>query len=198
MSWRQEKVNINERFTDEIMQALSDRIILDTIVTDQEAGFRLLLESYSRPVYWHIRRITVAHHDAEDALQETFLRVFRNIGKFKKEMSLAAWIFRIATNEALRQCDRHKDRAFSLDDNESEACCIMADEYFDYSDLESVKLQKAILSLPPKQQLAFNLRYYDEFDYSTIAQILDSTVAAAKANYHVAKEKIILYMNTHD
>ena len=177
---------------------MSDRIILDTIVTDQEAGFRLLLESYSRPVYWHIRRITVAHHDAEDALQETFLRVFRNIGKFKKEMSLAAWIFRIATNEALRQCDRHKDRAFSLDDNESEACCIMADEYFDYSDLESVKLQKAILSLPPKQQLAFNLRYYDEFDYSTIAQILDSTVAAAKANYHVAKEKIILYMNTHD
>ena len=198
MSWRQEKVNINERFTDEIMQALSDRIILDTIVTDQEAGFRLLLESYSRPVYWHIRRITVAHHDAEDALQETFLRVFRNIGKFKKEMSLAAWIFRIATNEALRQCDRHKDRAFSLDDNESEACCIMADEYFDYSDLESVKLQKAILSLPPKQQLAFNLRYYDDFDYSTIAQILDSTVAAARANYHVAKEKIILYMNTHD
>lgn len=74
----------------------------------------------------------------------------------------------------------------------------MADEYFDYSDIESLKLQKAILSLPPKQQLTFNLRYYDEFDYATIAQITDSSEASAKANYHLAREKIIHYMNTHD
>lgn len=149
-------------------------------------------------VYWHIRRITVAHHDAEDALQETFLRVFKNFGKFKKEMSLAAWIFKIATNEAFRQCEKHKDYTFSLDEMDAEAKRLMADEYFDYSDLESLKLQKAILALPPKQQLAFNLRYYDEFDYATIAQITDSSVASAKANYHAAKEKIIHYMNTHD
>ena len=81
---------------------------------------------------------------------------------------------------------------------DSEAKQIVADEYFDYSDLESLKLQKAILSLPPKQQLAFNLRYYDEFDYATIAQIIDSSAASAKANYHAAKEKIIHYMTTHD
>lgn len=179
-------------------QSLSDSKILDTIGTNPEAGYRMLLRSYKIPVYWHIRRITVVHQDAEDALQETFLRVFKNFGKFKKEMSLAAWIFKIATNEAIRQCEKHKYYTFPLDDMESETKRIMADEYFDYSDLESLKLQKAIRSLPPKQQLAFNLRYYDEFDYATIAEIIDSTAASAKANYHAAKEKIIHYMTTHD
>lgn len=179
-------------------QSLSDSKILDTIGTDPEAGFRMLLKIYKTPVYWHIRRITVAHQDAEDALQETFLRVFKNLGKFKKEMSLAAWIFKIATNEAIRIREKHKEHAFSFDDMESEAKRIMADEYFDYSDIESLKLQNAILSLPPKQQLTFNLRYYDEFYYVTIAQITDSSTASAKANYHLAKEKIIHYMNTHD
>lgn len=176
----------------------NDSVILDTIGADPETGYRMLLNCYKTPVYWHIRRITVSHHDAEDALQETFLRVFRSFGKFRKEMSLAAWIFKIATNEAIRQCEKHKDCLYSIDDMGSEANRIVADDYFDYSDIESVKLQKAILSLPPKQQLAFNLRYYDEFDYAIIAQITETTAASAKANYHVAKEKIIRYMNTHD
>lgn len=130
-------------------QSLSDSKILDTIGSDPEAGFRMLLKIYKTPVYWHIRRITVAHQDAEDALQETFLRVFKNLGKFKKEMSLAAWIFKIATNEAIRIREKHKEHTFPLDDMEAEAKRIMADEYFDYSDIESLKLQKAILSLPP-------------------------------------------------
>lgn len=95
---------------------LSDKNILDTIGRDSEAGFRMLLKDYKEAVYWHIRRITVAHQDAEDALQETFIRVFKNIDKFKKDIPLAAWIFRIATNEAIRQCQRHKKVAFSLDD----------------------------------------------------------------------------------
>lgn len=177
----------------------SDNNILDALGYDPEEGFRMLLKSYKEPVYWHIRRITVSHHDAEDALQETFMRVFRNIGGFNREMSLAAWIFRIASNEAIRQRERRKGFICSLDDDtSSEADRIIADEYIDYSDLEAVKLQKAILSLPPKQQLAFNLRYYDDFDYATIAQITESSVNNVKANYHAAKEKIIRYMNTHD
>ena len=153
---------------------LSDKNILDTIGKDSEAGFRMLLKDYKEAVYWHIR--------------------------FKKDMPLAAWIFRIATNEAIRQCQRHKKVAFSLDDEAQteDAGRMIADEYFDYSDLEAIKLQKAIHTLPPKQQLAFNLRYYDEFDYATIARISDTSAASAKANYHTAKEKIIRYMNTHD
>lgn len=178
----------------------SDKKILDTIRDDSEAGFRMLLRNYKESVYWHIRRLTVAHHDAEDALQETFLRIFKNIDNVNKDMSLAAWIFRIATNEAIRQCERRRNCVVSLDDETGMADIdrMTAEEYFDYSDLETVKLQKAILSLPPKQQLAFNLRYYDEFDYDTIAQIIGSSAASAKVNYHVAKEKIIRYMNTHD
>lgn len=179
-------------------QSLSDSKIIDTIGTDSEAGYRMLLKNYKMSVYWHIRRITISHQDAEDALQETFLRVFKNFGKFKIGMSLTAWIFKIATNEAIRLREKHKDYTYSLDDMESEAKRIMADEYFDYSNLESLKLQKVILSLSPKQQLAFNLRYYDEFDYVTIAQITDSSVASVKANYHLAKERIIRYMTTHD
>lgn len=179
------------------MPASNDNTILDTIRRDSETGFRMLVRCYREPVYWHIRRITVLHHDAEDAMQETFLRVFRNIGKFNRDMPLAAWIFRIATNEALRQREKNKTQHLPLDDATA-ADSYPADEYFDYSNLEAVRLQQAILSLPPRQQLAFNLRYYNDFDYDTIAQITDSTTAAIKANYHAAKEKIIRHLNSHD
>ena len=94
--------------------------------------------------------------------------------------------------------ERRRGERLSLDDQETEVCNLTADEYVDYSDLEAVKLQKAILSLPTKQQLAFNLRYYDELKYDEIAAITDSTAANVKANYHLAKEKIIKYMNSTD
>lgn len=178
---------------------MSDENILDAIEKDTETGFHMLLRQYKEPVYWHIRRITVDHHAAEDALQETFLRVFRNIRKIERDMSVSAWIFRIATNEALRMRRQLKIFENALDcSTQPEALSVVADEYCDYSDLEAVRLQKAIGSLPPKQQLAFNLRYYNEFDYATIAKIMESTAASAKACYHIAKEKIIHYMNTHD
>ena len=178
---------------------MSDENILHTIEKDAETGFRMLLRHYKEPVYWHIRRITVNHHAAEDALQETFLRVFRNIRKIKRDMSVSAWIFRIATNEALRMRRQLKIFEHSFDcSTQPEALAVVADDYCDYSNLETVRLQNAIHSLPPKQQLAFSLRYYNEFDYATIAAIMGSTAANAKANYHAAKEKIIHYMNTHD
>lgn len=145
-------------------QNLSDNKIIDTIGTDPEAGYRMLLQKYKMPVYWHIRRITIVHQDAQDALQETFLRVFRNFVKFRKEMRLAAWIFKIATNEAIRQREKYPASTFPIDNKAAETERIKADEYFDYSDLESMKLQAAIHSLPPKQQITFNLRYYNEFD----------------------------------
>lgn len=183
----------------EVSSTLSDRAILKVIGDNPDGGFRLLLERFKEPVYWHIRRITVVHSDAEDALQETFLRVYRSLSGLRSEMSLTAWIFRIATNEALRLRERKKNFAFSLDDaTVSDVHALLSEDYVDYSDLEAVRLQRAILSLPPKQQLAFNLRYYDELDYATIAEITGSTVSGVKANYHAAKEKIIRFMNSHD
>lgn len=180
------------------MAVLNDTDIVSALHEDIENGFRLLMAKYKKAVYWHIRRLVVSHDDAQDVAQETFVRIFRSFRQFKGECSFAAWIYRIATNEALRILERRHDVRLSLDDPEAGINVLMADEYVDYSDLEAVKLQKAILSLPTKQQLAFNLRYYDELGYDEIAAITGSTAANVKANYHVAKEKIITYMNATD
>lgn len=177
------------------MSALNDANIISALKKNPEDGFRLLMSKYKVAVYWHIRRLVVSHNDAQDA--ETFVRIFRSFSQFKGQCSLGAWIYRIATNEALRILERRRDGRYSLDDPEAGAGSLMADEYVDFSDLEAVKLQKAILSLPTKQQLAFNLRYYDDMGYDEIAAITNSTVANVKSNYHIAKEKIIKYMNSN-
>lgn len=174
---------------------IKDSDILLSIKRDAETGFRLLMSSYRESVYWHIRRMVIHHADAQDATQETFIRVFRSISEFKGESSLKVWIYRIATNEALRQLGKNRDKYLSIDDVNPEIRQITAEEYVNYDDAEAVKLQNAILSLPPKQQLTFNMRYYDEMSYEEIAGIIGSTMSSVKASFHVAKEKIIKYMN---
>lgn len=164
-----------------------------------KTGFSLLMASYMKPVYWHIRRLVVAHVDAQDVMQETFVRVFRSFSQYDESQPLTAWIFRIATNEALRLLGKRKgEMQLSLEEASDDLFNLKADEYVDYSDAEAVKLQKAILALPAKQQIAFNLRYYDEMSYDDIALITGSTAANVKANYHNAKEKIVNYLKTND
>lgn len=180
------------------MAVLNDADIVLALKENAERGFRLLMGKYKEAIYWHIRRLVVSHEDAQDAAQETFTRVFLSFNQFKGDCPFVAWIYRIATNEALRLLKRRHGGRLSLDDPEAGTDRLMADEYVDYSDLEAVKLQKAILSLPTKQQLAFNLRYYDELGYDEIAAVTGSTAANVKANYHVAKEKIVKYMNSID
>lgn len=172
----------------------NDKDIILAMREDAEKGFRLLMQSYKEPLYWHIRRLVVSHDDAQDAAQETLIRIFRSFGQYSEENSLRAWLFRIATNEALRLIERRREDSMPIE----KVFDIQADSYINYSDLEAVRLQKAILTLPPKQQLAFNLRYYDEMDYEEIAQIADTTAASVKASYHVAKEKIIKFMTSND
>lgn len=189
------------------MITLQDTDIVSALQENGERGFRLLMTKYKQVVYWHIRRLVVSHDDAQDAAQETFIRAFRSFGQFKgkdsleqlqEKCSLAAWIYRIATNEALRILQRRHSDQLSLENVLTEANRLKAENYVDYNDLEAVKLQKAIVSLPTKQQLAFNLRYYDELGYDEIANITGSTPANVKANYHIAKEKIVKYMKTND
>ena len=165
---------------------------------DPEKGFRLLMARYKETVYWHIRRLVASHADAQDATQETFVRIFRSFSQFKGECTFTSWVYRIATNEALRLLSRLRDGRFSLDSTNEELNKMLADDYVDYSDLETVRLQQAILALPTKQQLAFNLRYYNELGYDEIAEITDSTPESVKSNYHIAKEKIIKYMNLNN
>lgn len=177
---------------------ITDNDIIKTMREQPEKGFRLLMERYKEAVYWHIRRLLVSHADTQDATQETFVRMYRSFSQYRGSSSLGTWIYRIATNEALRILERRKGCQLSLDDQSASTTQIQASEYIDYDDLEAVRLQRAIHSLPAKQQLAFNLRYYDELPYDEIAEIAGSTAAAAKTNYHIAKEKIIQYMNSHD
>lgn len=160
-------------------------------------GMRLLMDKYKAAVYWHIRRLVVSHDDAQDAAQEAFVRAYRSFDQLKDGNTLRGWLFRIATNEALRIIERRR-ATLSLDDDESRSEQILAGEYVDYTDLETVKLQRAILSLPEKQQIAFNLRYYDELSFAEIAEATHSTEGAVKANFHIAKAKIVNYMNTND
>lgn len=178
---------------------IDDKHIIEAVRSNPEKGFRLLLTKYKRPIYWHIRRIVVGHDDAQDAAQETFVRVFRNFCSCDGADKLRGWIFRIATNEALRMLDKRNNTTLSLDDEDSNiAGQAIADPYFDDSDKAAVLLQKAILSLPTKQQLTFNLRYYDEMTYDEIAEVIGSTVSAAKMNYHIAKDKIVKFINSND
>lgn len=181
-----------------MMDRLQEKHIVTTIKTDPGRGFRMLMGRYGEPVYWHIRRLVVSHDDAEDAAQETFIRVFRSIGQFRKGSSLKTWIYRIATNEALRILERRRQELVPLDTIGSGVSSLQADKYVDYSDLEAVKLQKAIHTLPAGQQLVFNLRYYDELSYHDIAEIAGMSAASAKTSYHIAKGKIIKYMNSID
>lgn len=176
-----------------------EKDIIKAIKEDQEKGFRMLMTEYMEPVYWHIRRLVVSHADAQDAAQEAFLRIFRSISQYSGNTSFKAWIFRIATNEALRLLSKNQGKAMiSLDEDTANVFSLKADEYFDYNDVEAVKLQKAIHALPAKQQLAFNMRYYDDMSYEEIATVTDSTAANVKANYHLAKERIVKFMNSND
>lgn len=169
--------------------------IRETCLKDPERGFRLLVEKFQSPVYWHIRRMVVSHEDAEDVSQETFIRIFRHMEDFRNESSLQTWIYRIATNECLRLLNRRKEELVSSEEVQADLMNkLMASEYVDYDNAMEVKFQQAILRLPEKQRLVFNLRYYDELKYEEISRITDTKVDTLKANYHFAKEKIKEYM----
>ena len=178
--------------------SINDNDIIDTLKESPERGFRMLMMKYQKPLYWHIRRLVVSHDDAQDAAQETFVRIYRSFDQYRGDCSFRSWIYRIATNEALRIISKRRQEVISLESAATGVQFIAGDNYIDYDDKVAVKLQKAILTLPPKQQLAFNLRYYDELSFEEIARIADSTPTSIKASYHVAKEKIVKYMNSND
>ena len=178
--------------------SINDNAIIDTLKESSERGFRMLMMKYQEPLYWHIRRLVVSHDDAQDAAQETFVRIYRSFDQYRGDCSFRSWIYRIATNEALRIISKRRQEVVSLESAATGVNLIQVDNYIDFDDKVAVKLQKAILTLPPKQQLAFNMRYYDELGFDEIARVADSTPTSIKACYHVAKEKIIKYMNSND
>ena len=172
--------------------------IREACTRNPEEGFRMLVDQFQQPMYWHIRRMVVSHEDAEDVLQETFIRIFRYIGDFRSESSLSTWIYRIVTNECIRFLNKKKEEILSSEEVQEDLLNkLMASEYVDYENEMEVKFQQAILRLPEKQRIVFNLRYYDELSYEEISKITDSKVETLKANYHFAKEKIKEYMTNN-
>lgn len=165
--------------------------ISELLKSDLNKGFRLVVEKYSSRLYSHIRRLVILHEDADDALQNTFINAWKNIGAFRNESSLYTWLYTIATNEALALINkRKKNAALSLDDLESHfANSQEGSTWFD-GDEAQVKLQNAILKLPEKQRVVFNLKYFDEMSYVEMSKVLGTSEGALKASYHHAVKKI--------
>lgn len=161
----------------------------------KERAYTAIIKKYQERLYWHIRRMVVDHDDANDVLQNVFIRVWNGLSNFREDSQLYTWLYRIATNESLTFLENQKKRsAVSLSDVESGLSNkIKADQNFDANRLEW-KLQLAIQKLPEKQRLVFNLRYYDEMPYEEMSRILDTSEGALKASYHHAAKKIEEYI----
>ncbi|MDP4268578.1 MAG: RNA polymerase sigma factor [Bacteroidota bacterium] len=181
------------------MTTISDDEILTLIRGKGTAnqGFALLMKKYREPIYWHVRRLVVSHEDAEDILQEVFINVFRFFESYKGDSKLYTWIYKIATNECARMFRSRKGTHLSFDEVGEVLVNTLYDSSSDESDRILLLFQEAILRLPEKQRLVFNLRYYDELSYEEISQILDSSVGTLKTNYHYAQEKIKEFMIQH-
>ncbi len=157
----------------------------------QARAFEVLINTYKERLYWHIRRIVLDHDDADDVLQNTFIKVFKSIEGFKGESKLYSWMYRIGTNEALSFL-KAKSRKLGVSSEELKQRMtenLKADVYFEGDEIQ-LKLQKAIASLPEKQKLVFNMKYFEEMKYDQISEILDTSVGGLKASYHLAVKKI--------
>src|SRR6476620_1554226 len=174
------------------MQA-DDRLLLQQFKEPEtkERAFTAIIKKYQEKLYWHVRRILVDHDDANDVLQNVFIKVWKALENFREDSQLYTWLYRIATNESLTFLEQRKKRsAVSLNDVESNLSNkVKADENFDANKLEW-KLQLAMQQLPEKQKIVFNLRYYDEMPYEEMSRVLDTSEGALKASYHHAVKKI--------
>ena len=164
----------------------------------KEKAFTAIIKKYQEKLYWHIRRMVVEHEDANDVLQNVFIRVWNGLENFREDSQLYTWLYRIATNECLSYLEQQKRKSsLSFDEMESGLSNkIVADKYFDPNKLEW-KLQLAIQQLPDKQRVVFTLRYYDEMPYEEMSRVLDTSEGALKASYHHAVKKIEDYILNH-
>lgn len=159
-------------------------------------GFNLLVREYQERIYWHIRKMVIDHDDADDLVQDVFVKVWNNIHKFREDSSLYTWIYRIATNECLNFLKKKRNKFFlQINDVAGELSSKLdSGAHISGEDIE-MKLQKALLKLPDKQRLVFNMKYFDEMKFNEISEITNTSVGALKASYHLAVKKIEEYLN---
>lgn len=173
----------------------TELLILFRDPATKEKAYTSIIRKYQEKLYWHIRRMVVDHDDANDVLQNVFIRVWKGLENFREDSQLYTWLYRIATNECLTFLEQQKKRgSVSLDEEENNLSNkVKADQHFDYNKLEW-KLQLAIQQLPDKQRIVFNLRYYDEMPYEEMSRVLETSEGALKASYHHAVKKIEEYL----
>ena len=161
-------------------------------------GFAVLVKQYSEKLYWKVRRIVLSHEDANDVLQNVFIKVWSNLQNFQGKSSLSTWLYRIAVNESLDFLRKQKlaDKV-SADEDVSVASRLMSDEYFDGDEVQA-RLQEAVARLPEVQRMVFYLKYFEEMKYSEMSQILNTSEGALKASYHLAVKKITEYLHLFD
>ena len=165
--------------------------------TTKENAFRKLITQYKERLYWHIRKIVISHDDADDVLQNTFIKIFKNIDRFNQDSKLFSWMYRIATNESITFINkRAKQNNVDITDYQQELASTLESDIFYTGNEIQIILQKAIATLPQKQQLVFNMKYFDELKYDEISEILETSVGALKASYFHAVKKIETYIKT--
>ena len=170
-----------------------EQLIIEKIRNEETRnyGFNLLVREYQERVYWHVRKMVISHDDADDLVQEIFVKVWKNLNSFREDAKLYTWIYRIATNECLTFLKKKKRKYLIPIHDVSQELSEKLDEDVQISgDEVQLKLQKALLKLPDKQRVVFNMKYFEEMKFTEIAEITGTSVGALKANYHHAVKKI--------
>ncbi|MDR0754005.1 MAG: RNA polymerase sigma factor [Prevotellaceae bacterium] len=178
---------------------INDKLLIEMFKSSDSKNFAFnqIVLKYQERIYWHIRKIVTCHDDADDLVQESFIKIWNSLDKFRGESSLYTWIYRIATNEVLAFLKKQKSHNHvSLQDVENDLRDTLKQDIYFNGDDAQIKLQQILASLPPKQRLVFNLKYFDGMKYEEIAEILDTSVGALKASYHIAVEKIKKNINS--
>ena len=184
-----------------MMMKTDDQLLIQQLLDPQtqRRAFERVVRDYSEPLYWQVRRIVLTHEDANDVMQNVFIKAWTHLDDFRRDSKLSTWLYRIAINESIDFMRRQKkmDMVSSDDVESGVANMLMADDYFD-GDATEAQLQEAIAKLPDVQRTVFTLRYYEDMKYSEISKILKTSEGALKASYHIAVKKISVFFKQRD
>ena len=180
--------NYNEK---ELISRLEDE-------KERAAAFSIIVNRYSQQIYWHIRRMVLSHEDTDDLVQNTFVKAWTNIGKFRGDSQISTWLYKIAINETLTFLGRNRHTTVSIDSPEGAVADMLESDVYFNGDRADALFSEAVSRLPEKQRLVFNMKYFEEMKYEEISSILGTSVGALKASFHIAVKKIEEYLEGHD
>jgi len=172
---------------------VTENVIKAIKLKDYKISFEIIVNKYSKQLYWHIRRIVISHDDANDVLQNTFIKIWKYLPNFKGDSKIFTWLYRIATNESLTFLTKKKKTASINTDIIGECLVTQVEVSMDSTEIQK-RLEEAIATLPDKQRVVFNLKYFEDLKYADIAIITDTSIGALKASYHIAVKKIEKYL----